>query len=175
MQLFETAVQKIVKELEAQPDASSSGSVGKFIGTLCAIPVWVCGLSVFLVGRFVASSHSDAANMKRLIGVEWPTFVVLLGIPLITCILSLLVQSDDWWQITLLVYFSSVTVYCVAFALAIVVLEVQAAACSLKALQKQQQQQQQQGPPTVPDKLASVSFSSLLKLCGRFTVYGVLH
>ena len=111
--------------------------------------------------------------MKRLIGVEWPTFVVLLGIPLITCILSLLVQSNDWWQITLLVWFSSVTVYHVAFALAIVVLEVQAATCSLNALQKQQQQQQ--GPPTVPDKLASVSFSSLLKLCGRITVYGVLH
>ena len=90
------------------------------------------------------SNHKKKKNAMTSwscwIVTEWLALVALIGVPLVTLIGTLLAHSDEWWKITLLTWFSSVTVYYVVFATMLVALEVQAAWLILRAILSRQQQ-----------------------------------
>uniref|UniRef100_A0A7S2YHJ8 Fungal lipase-like domain-containing protein n=1 Tax=Entomoneis paludosa TaxID=265537 RepID=A0A7S2YHJ8_9STRA len=124
---------------------------GKFLGTLLSLPVFLYGLSsaMALGSAFLSdvwSGHAllrqvgQSSNMPEqkalqvLIAMEWIAFGTLLGIPLLTWIITLWARLDDWWRITLLTWFASVTVYYVGYSFGIMYYEVQASWLMLQVL-----------------------------------------
>ncbi|KAL7556733.1 hypothetical protein ACA910_005158 [Epithemia clementina (nom. ined.)] len=124
---------------------NNDASVGKFLGTLCSIPIFLYGLSTAMAlgAAFLSDLWNGHVWMRQLlllapgntntvvvvvVATEWLAFGTLLGIPLVTCIILLLfLQSNGWWKITLLTWFCCVTVYYVVFSLVILYLETHAA------------------------------------------------
>lgn len=122
----------LVVELGLSGDEGSSAL--KFSGTLFAIPTLIIGLSSLLTvgGFFVSQLWEGHVFVKKVGGfndvvVESVTLTMLLGVPVFTMMIALFSKSSNWWQITFYTWFSSVSVYFVAFALIVVIYETEAA------------------------------------------------
>eukprot|EP00970_Alexandrium_tamarense_P019646 scaffold14313_cov200-Alexandrium_tamarense.AAC.10 len=94
-----------------------------FIAVLLSIPVFVYSLSwgMTLVTRFVIDTFNGHPFLRTLFGIDmvatdWIAFVFYLGTPLIAFIVTLLTKMEDWWELSLLTWFSSVLVFWGAFS-----------------------------------------------------------
>jgi hypothetical protein len=116
-------------------------NLSSFIGTLLAVPMFICGFSsaMAIAGAFVVDVW-NGHNFLRKVGnwniilTEWASFIVLLGIPLFTCTILLFAGSDQFWEITLICWFSCVAIYYVFFAFAVMYYEIQASWLFMKEL-----------------------------------------
>ena len=124
----------------------AEGSASKFIGTLLSIPIFLYGLASAMAcaGAFVVDVWNGHVLLKQLGGwnvmyTEWLAFTLLLGIPLLSWIIILFSGSENWWRITLLVWFCTVTVYYVAFSFILIFYELEAAWLILQHLHSDKQ------------------------------------
>ena len=116
-------------------------SVAGFLGTLGSIPLFIHGLSstMALVGTFTSDAWQGQPFFRKvgnwsIIVTEVASFVMFLGIPLVTCIVSLFSGTDQWWPITSLTWFCSVTVYFAFFAGSVIYYELAASFWILRQL-----------------------------------------
>lgn len=114
----------------------SNLAVGRAVGTILSLPLYVSGLASALIiaGHFIADTWAGMYLIKNLVfgGVRsvmaaWITFCFYLGFPLLVMGSSLLAGTPDWWSITAIFWFSSISVFYVLFAAIVIYVEV--AAC----------------------------------------------
>jgi hypothetical protein len=113
----------------------SDVAVGRAIGSFLSFPLFIHGLSQALIiaGHFIADTWASHYLIKTLVFrtrnsvlAAWTTFCFFLGFPLFCMGVSLLSGRPDWWSITALFWFSSVSVFYVIFALVIIYYEIKA-------------------------------------------------
>ena len=111
--------------------SKSDFEFGQFFGSLLSLPLWIYGLasamaiaSSFITDTWNGSNFIRSITSWRSVHASWITFFVFLGVPLIVMITTLFVGSDEWWQITALVWFSFVFAFYCVFAVSAVVFEV---------------------------------------------------
>ena len=91
-----------------------------FIAVGLSIPVFVYSLAIVmtLMTRFVVDTFYGHPFLRTfgldLVTTDWIAFVMYLGIPILTIILTLYQQRLDWWEVSCLTWFASVlSFYCV--------------------------------------------------------------
>jgi hypothetical protein len=109
--------------------------VGPVIGVVLAIIVFVHAFSEGLViaGHYILDAWSGHFLTKQFIfkrfgvvTIEWIYFSFFLLFPLLVMCIALLLQRDDWWSITAIVWFSCILAFFVIFCFNIVFYEVKA-------------------------------------------------
>ena len=96
-----------------------------FFGTLFAIPVFLYGFSSLLtVWTFFISETWQGFPWLRTIAtdiddvlIEWVTMIMMLGVPMVTLVISLFRAMDDWWETTIYVWYISVTIFFTIFTI----------------------------------------------------------
>lgn len=113
----------------------SSMAVGRAIGSLLSLPLYVFGLASALIiaTNFIADTWNGQYLIKTLVfgGVRavmaaWITFAFFLGFPLLVMGICMLVGTDNWWSITAIFWFSSVSFFYVVFAAVVIFFEIHA-------------------------------------------------
>jgi lipase ATG15 len=121
--------------IQAGATSKQEASWGKALGAILAFPGFVYGLSCALViaGAYIMDTwrgHYLIRNFtfKSMAAstVEWTFFLFFLGLPLLVMCLTLLSRRDDWWEITILFWFSCVVAFYIIFAANVVFYEMQA-------------------------------------------------
>ena len=102
-----------------------------FVGTLLSIPVFITGLSqvMTIAQTFVIDTWKGSKFMKTVISwdstlVDWVTFLVFFGIPIIVGSISLCTGTKEFWSITSITWFVLVLLYYAVFALCAIYYEV---------------------------------------------------
>lgn len=110
-------------------------AVGKAVGNILSFPLFVGGLSQALIiaGHFIADTWAGGYLMNTLVfgGVRsvlaaWTSLLFFLLLPLFVMGITLFVGVASWWSITAIFWFSSVSVFYVAFALFVIYFEIHA-------------------------------------------------
>jgi lipase ATG15 len=116
-------------------------NLSSFIGTLLAVPMFIYGFSsaMSIAGAFVVDTWNGHTFLRKvgnwnIILTEWASFIALLGIPLFTWTILLFAGKDQFWEITLICWFSCVAIYYVFFAFAVMYYEIQASWLLMKEL-----------------------------------------
>lgn len=94
-------------------EVSGNDNIVALLGALFSLPLFVYGLSstmtmaVHFVGD-VWGGHSFLRNMCRwdVVWTEWIAFFVFLGAPVLTMCITLFARTENWWEVTLLTWFS---------------------------------------------------------------------
>mmetsp|Transcript_13321 Transcript_13321/g.28260 ORF Transcript_13321/g.28260 Transcript_13321/m.28260 type:complete len:973 (+) Transcript_13321:182-3100(+) len=99
---------------EAQPVA--------FVAVLLSLPMFVYGLAfamtlmgIFVVDTFYGHPFLRSFGMGAVM-TDWLAFIMYLGIPILTVIITLLDKKDNWWEISLLTSFASILIFWCFFA-----------------------------------------------------------
>jgi len=102
-----------------------------FFGTLLAVPLMLFGLAnaMVLALAFTIDCCRGQTFLKSIISydnvmVEWVTFMVFVGIPVLSMCGSLYAETEYWWEITLLTSFTCVFLYYLLFAAMSILFEV---------------------------------------------------
>jgi hypothetical protein len=114
---------------------------GHFFGTLLAIPVVLYGLSSLLTvaGFFVIETWNGfpflytVGNINEIL-IDWVTLVMMLGAPIFVMICTLFARLENWWEISFYTWFSSMSIFFVAFSFVVIYYETQAAWLIVKEL-----------------------------------------
>lgn len=115
--------------IEVGVTSKSDVKIGRSIGTILALPVYVRGLSSALViaGCYVQDTWNGHTLVKRFVfgrynGVltEWAAFFIFLGLPFLVMGFALFSGTESWWTITALTWFSSIFLFYIIFAVTIV-------------------------------------------------------
>ena len=115
--------------IEVGITSKSDVKIGRSIGTILALPVYVRGLSSALViaGYYVQDTWNGHTLVKRFVfgrfnGVltEWAAFFIFLGLPFIVMGFALFSGTESWWTITALTWFFSIFLFYIIFAVTIV-------------------------------------------------------
>ena len=110
-------------------------AAGRAIGTILSLPVYVHGLASALIiaGHFIADIFAGQYLLKTLVFgrvgavvTAWITFGFFLGFPLLIMGICLFANVADWWSITAIFWFSSVSIFYVLFAVVVVFFEIKA-------------------------------------------------
>jgi hypothetical protein len=121
--------------IEAGVTNKGNAHVGNAVGVVLAFPMLVYGLASALV---IAGAYiSDVFNGHFLIRnfalrsidpvvVEWMFFLFFLGFPVFILCCTLLSGSDEWWEITLMVWLFSVFVFFLIFCANVLLYEQKA-------------------------------------------------
>jgi len=113
----------------------SDVAVGRAIGTLLSFPLYVFGLASALIiaFQFIADTWNGQYLLKTLVFggfqavvTEWVAFGFYLGFPLFVMGIGLLSGTPDWWSITAIFWFSSISVFYVLFAAVVIFYEIHA-------------------------------------------------
>eukprot|EP00538_Stauroneis_constricta_P012648 CAMPEP_0119546226 /NCGR_PEP_ID=MMETSP1352-20130426/734_1 /TAXON_ID=265584 /ORGANISM="Stauroneis constricta, Strain CCMP1120" /LENGTH=1119 /DNA_ID=CAMNT_0007590905 /DNA_START=217 /DNA_END=3576 /DNA_ORIENTATION=- len=116
-------------------------NIGVLLGVLLAIIVLIDGFAAtmtmattycselwsghYFMKEFVFFKKSDSTY--NFVMAEWIFFAFFLGTPLTVLCITLMARMDDWWTVTSLFWFSSVTVFFAIFAYKLISYEIQAA------------------------------------------------
>jgi len=108
------------------------------VGTALAFPFYIIGLTTILVtaGTFVMDTWNSSELLKRFVfdkltlgatsgatKVEWLTFIIYLGIPLVVLSASIYSGTVEWWEATSLAWFHCVSFSFVAFFITLLITE----------------------------------------------------
>mmetsp|Transcript_20646 Transcript_20646/g.31035 ORF Transcript_20646/g.31035 Transcript_20646/m.31035 type:complete len:727 (+) Transcript_20646:410-2590(+) len=103
------------------------------IGLLVSFPTFIFGVASALVlaGQFVSESWNGHLLLKQLsIGyidlvlIDWFSFVIYIGAPVFTIAGCILAGVENWWEITILVWFTAVSIFYTLFSVHVVVYEL---------------------------------------------------
>ncbi|KAL7553040.1 hypothetical protein ACHAWF_016283 [Thalassiosira exigua] len=101
-----------------------------FIALLLSIPVFIYSMAMgmTLVGRYVVDTFRGYPFLRSFgLGAattEWIAFLLHIGIPMLAFIITLFSKSPRWWEISLLVWFSSIIIFWCLFSACLLWLEV---------------------------------------------------
>lgn len=102
-----------------------------FLGTFFAIPVFVYGLSqiMTIANTFIIDTFKGSKFMKTIISwdsvlIDWLSFFVFFGGPVVVASVTLFLGMREWWTITSITWFSLVVLYFIVFAISTVYYEV---------------------------------------------------
>lgn len=109
--------------------------LGQFLGTLFAIPVFLYGFSSLLTvwGFFIIQTWNGFPFLRTIgtnideVVIEWISLFMMIGTPLITLVFNLFRLADNWWETTIFVWYISVFLYFIAFAIVVSYYETEAA------------------------------------------------
>ena len=103
------------------------------IASILSVPIFIYGFASMLniATVFCQDTWSGSTLYKQLTGVstivmESICALVFLGIPLMTMVVALFLNSDYWWEITAWVWVGCVVAMLVVFGFCVVMREVQA-------------------------------------------------
>jgi len=101
-----------------------------FVAVLLSVPLWIYSLAMgmTLATRFVIDTFYGHPFFRSFgLGVattDWIAFVFYLGIPVMAFVVTLFMKISNWWEISLLTWFTSILIFWCLFSLCEVVLEV---------------------------------------------------
>lgn len=109
--------------------------LGQFLGTMFAIPVFLYGFSSLLTvwGFFISETWQGFPFLRTVVTdldevvIEWVSVSMMLGVPFVALLISLFLQVDNWWEITIFVWYVSVSLFFSAFTIVVVYCEIEAA------------------------------------------------
>lgn len=117
--------------IESGLTSGQTANAFTFTGTLLSIPVFISGLSqvMTIAQTFVIDTWKGSKFMKTVISwnstlVDWITFVVFLGTPIIVGSIALCTGTKQVWNITSITWFVLVLLYYVIFGLSALYYEV---------------------------------------------------
>ena len=109
-------------------------AIGGFFGTILATPLLVLGMAnaMTIAIAFVMDTFNGQRFMKTFykwssVLIEWVTFAVFIGIPLMVGCISLYAGSENWYEITLLTSIICVFVYYLVFLFLSIASEIRGA------------------------------------------------
>lgn len=109
---------------------NQSTGVTDFVATLFSIPVYVYSLAfaMTLVTQFVIDTFYGHPLLHSFgLGVvftEWMAFIFYLGVPTMAFIFTLFTGKSNWWELSLLTWFSSVLIFWCIFSACVFYFEV---------------------------------------------------
>jgi len=138
--LFVFCIQVIlyaILDLTIQSGATSRGDTHYFnaVGVFLALPGLVdgCASAMVMAGSYIQDTVQGHTLIRNFafrsfspVVLEWIFFCVFLGMPILVLCGCLLSQSDNWFSITLLFWFSCILTFFAFFALSVVWFEIQA-------------------------------------------------
>ena len=127
----------LIQDLTIQVGATSKqgAEVGEAIGTILSLPMYIHGLASALVlaGHYAMDTWGGFPLFKNfvfgnwsIVTTSWITFFFFLGLPLFIMAICLFIQTDDWWSITALSWFSLIAIFYVVFCMTVVYFEINA-------------------------------------------------
>ncbi len=109
---------------------SAAADIGPFVLTLLSVPLWVYSLSMGMtfVTRFIIDTFNGHPFLRTfgidVVVTDWMAFLMYLGIPVVTIIITLFQKRDDWWEISLITWFSTVLIFWSFFSACVFVFEI---------------------------------------------------
>jgi len=101
-----------------------------FFAVLLSVPVFIYSISIgmTLVGRFVVDTFYGHPFLQSfgmgVVTTDWLAGIMYLGIPISTLIMTLFLRMGNWWEITLISWFSSIMTFWAFFSASALWLEV---------------------------------------------------
>ncbi len=105
----------------------------RFLGTMCAIPVFVYGFSTMLTvwQFFISESWNGFPFLRNIVTdiddifIEWVTMIMMIGAPVVALVINLFRKSEQFWENTILVWYISVSLFFAFFAVLVVYCEIE--------------------------------------------------
>lgn len=110
--------------------SNSKLKVVEVIAVLLSVPVFIYSLAMgmTLVGSFVVDTFYGHPFLRSFgMGVattDWIAFVLYLGVPIISFIVTLFLKLDNWWEISLMAWFASILIFWCLFSACVLFLEI---------------------------------------------------
>lgn len=101
-----------------------------FVASLCSVPVFIYSLAfaMTLVTRFVIDTFYGHPFLRSfglgIVFTEWMAFIFYLGVPMLTFIITLFMGRENFWETSLLTWFSSVLTFWCIFSVCVLWFEV---------------------------------------------------
>mmetsp|Transcript_12733 Transcript_12733/g.19712 ORF Transcript_12733/g.19712 Transcript_12733/m.19712 type:complete len:985 (-) Transcript_12733:112-3066(-) len=139
------------------------------IALLLSLPIWILGLSgamsvatAFLVDTWRGNKFVKMFLDTKRVWVDWISFLIFLGIPVLTMIITLFARAK-FWSITTMVWVSLAFAYYGFYAIAIIYYEVRACFELIRHVPNYQKRGKTTWPWMV---LASIEFRLNSRFCG---------
>jgi len=127
----------LVMDLTIEAGYTNKGEVHPLsaLGVFLALPLFIYGLASALVLSwfFVTDAWNGHLLIKQfgfgnraVVIVDWFTFFLYFGIPILTLIGTILGRKTNWWEITSLVWFTCVSISFAAFSAIVIYYECRA-------------------------------------------------
>lgn len=101
-----------------------------FVASLCSVPVFIYALAfaMTLVTRFVVDTFYGHPFLRSfglgIVFTEWMAFIFYLGVPMLAFIITLFMGRENFWETSLLTWFSSVLTFWCIFSVCVLWFEV---------------------------------------------------
>ena len=101
-----------------------------FVASLCSVPVFIYSLAfaMTLVTRFVVDTFYGHPFLRSfglgIVFTEWMAFIFYLGVPMLAFITTLFMGRENFWETSLLTWFSSVLTFWCIFSVCVLWFEV---------------------------------------------------
>lgn len=116
--------------LTAVFNQNKSTGITDFVATLFSIPVYVYSLAfaMTLVTQFIVDTFYGHPLLRSfglgIVFTEWMAFIFYLGVPALAFIITLFMGKSNWWELSLLTWFSSVLIFWCIFSACVFYFEV---------------------------------------------------